>query len=277
MGVEIYLDTLFLMNLMIHLWILSLLRKRFGISSSRWRDWAAAFTGTAVYIGVLGTAAYIGALGMTVIAEIFLQLFTMILSVGSMTVVFLPGRKRYLWKKVIAHGFFYSFVIAGILRAVLRKWAFVTGREITVWTILLSVYACAQIGSLLLRKGKELRGKSICPAIIHSSGVKTGVMALIDTGNSLLEPVSGKPVCLIEEELLARITLENTLFYRAIPFRSVGCEYGILYGVEIPELTVCREEKQYVIHQVICAGVPYSLSKKGSYQMILHPAILQEE
>ena len=112
---------------------------------------------------------------------------------------------------------------------------------------------------------------------MESAGKKVPVLALLDTGNSLKEPISGEPVCLMEEELLAKITLENPLFLRAIPYRSVGCEQGMLYGVKIPKLEIYTDETCYVADDVICAGVGHKLSTKGAYQMILHPALLAEE
>ncbi len=266
MKIEIYLDTLFFMNLVMNLWILLLLKKRFSLETGGFRILAAAGLGAAAYIGLFLLPAFGG-----------WQLLAVCLTLPAMTRIILSKRKKYLWKKVMLQGLLYSFTIAGVLRAVLHKWRLFAGQEITFFNVLLGAYICVQIGSLCIRKSRQFGRKSICRAVINSSGTKTNVKALLDTGNSLLEPISGKPVCLAEEELLARITLENTLFYRAIPFRSVGCEQGILYGVEIPELTIINEEQCYVVTNVICAGVSQKLSHKNKYQMILHPALCTEE
>lgn len=269
MRIEIYLDTLYMMNFIIHLWILFLIRRRFALPVREIRVWIAAATGTTVYIILFLTAVNSHLPGI--------EFAAMIASVLTLAFILLPGRKRYLWKKVILYGFLCSFVISGVLKAVFTKWRLFSGREITVWAVLAGIYACIKAGEFLMGKWKNRKKQSICRAVIKSAGVKTKVTALLDTGNSLLEPISGKPVCLIEEELLARITLENTLFYRAIPFKSVGCEHGILYGVEIPKLTIYKDEECFVLEQVVCAGVPHQLSHKKAYRMILHPDLFREE
>jgi hypothetical protein len=110
--------------------------------------------------------------------------------------------------------------------------------------------------------------------ILESAGAQISVKALLDTGNRLVEPISGKPVCIVDEEILAKLTLENPLFFRAIPFRSVGCEHGMVYGVQIPKIHIEEEGKTYIITDVVCAGTGHKLSARNEYQMIIHPGIL---
>ncbi len=289
MEIEIYLDVLFFMNLVMNLWILTLLKQRFSTETKGCRIWAAAGLGATVYIGLFlipcipahtlvhASVQAQGEATLQTTVSILLQLSAVALSVPAMCRILLPSRKKHLWKKVTLQGFIYSFVIAGILRAVLYKWQLFTGREISFFAVLLGAYVCMQIGCFCIRSVTRHGKKSICHATIISSGTQTRVKALLDTGNSLLEPISRKPVCLIEEELLARITLENPLYYRAIPFHSIGCKQGILYGVEIPKLTIMTEEQSYTATNVVCAAVPGKLSNQKKYQMILHPALCTEE
>ncbi len=310
---EVYADTLFLINFVNHLWILSLVKRKFSVNGAWYRLWLGAMGCGILYVSqffvlellsnffVTGVSdgnlsskiANVGvAIAQRVVsgsnlsdwsikigyaAGIIGQVLLIAISAIWVCIILLPKRKRYLWKKIILTTFWYSFVIAGILRLLLEKWKLFTGKAVHFSLVLLGVFLCTQIGAYLIQREKLPGGKNICQVIIKSSGEKTRVQALIDTGNSLSEPLSKKPVCLLEEELLARLTLENPLFYRAIPFRSVGCKQGLLYGVEIPELTVFRQEECYVIRNVVCAGVPYKLSGRGRYRMILHPDMCTEE
>ena len=267
MKIEIYLDSLFFMNLVINLWIMKLVKYKFSLDVKERRIFASAMLGAGSYILLFFVP------GKGVLQEIVGS----VLSIPFMIWFIMPKRKRRFFLKILLSGLAYSFVIAGVLRAIFNKWMLFTGREVTVFAVLLGVYLCTMAGAWLIRKGKQSARRRIYQVTITSAGVQTRLKALLDTGNSLIEPLSRRPVCLIEEELLARITLENTLFLRAIPFRSVGCEQGILYGVEIPELKITCEESCYVVKNVICAGVGHKLSEKGVYQMILHPALLEEE
>ena len=267
MKIEIYLDSLFFMNLMINWGILKLLQYKFSLEDNNIRIFLAAFFGAATYV----------LLFLIPVKSVWWQFIVMGFSIPLMVSIVLPKRKRRFACKMIGFGFAYSFLIAGILRTVLYKWQLFSGKEIAVFTVLAGVYICVCVGSQYIRQRQNAAKKSLCTVTIESAGVGTRVKALIDTGNSLVEPVSKQPVCLIEEELLARITLENPLFLRAIPFRSVGCEQGLLYGVQIPKLIIACEEETYVVTDVICAGVGHRLSTKQAYQMIVHPDLVTED
>lgn len=267
MKIEIYLDSLFFMNLLINWGILKLLQYKFSLENTNIRVVPAAAFGAAAYV----------LLFLIPVKSVWWQFAAAGFSIPLMVIIVLPKRKRRFTCRMMGWGLVYSFLIAGMLRTFLYKWKLFSGKEITVCGVLVGVYICVCIGIRYIRQRQKAAKKSLCTVTIESAGVGTRVKALIDTGNSLIEPVSKQPVCLIEEELLARITLENPLFLRAIPFRSVGCEQGLLYGVQIPKLIIACEEETYVVTDVICAGVGHRLSTKGAYQMILHPELITEE
>ena len=267
MEIEIYLDSLFFMNLAINLWILQLLKYKFVLEGRELRIWISAASGAGVYIFsfLLPGRSWL------------IQPVSLVVSIPWMICLVLPKRKRRYFFRMVGWGLVYSFIIAGVLRAVLYKWQIFAGQEITAATVMVGAYICVRIGAWCIKKGKASEKRNIYKVVISSAGDKTILKALLDTGNSLVEPISKKPVCIMEEEFLAHITLENPLFLRAIPYRSVGCEQGTLYGVEIPELKIFCENTCYTAKNVICAGAPHKLSTKGMYQMILHPALLNEE
>ncbi len=267
MEIEIYLDSLFVLNLIVNLWILELLRYKYSLNVKLIRVFAAAGVGAGVYIAMFFVPGN----------SLVLQLAGEATSLCMMTAVLLPKRKRRFFCKVLGMGIVYSLIIAGILRAVFVKWKLFSGKEVTVFAVLTGTFLCVKIGKWFLFREKGIRKKHIWKVTIVSSGENKNIQALLDTGNSLIEPISKKPVCLIEEELLAHITLENPLFLRVIPYRSIGCEQGLLYGVEIPRLEIFTDEGYYVAEHVICAGVGHKLSTKAAYQMILHPALITEE
>lgn len=267
MEIEIYLDSLFFMNLMINLWILQLLKRRFSLEAKGIRLFGAAVLGAGIYILAF----------FVPLKSVLLQPVAVVISVPLMIGMILTKRKRRHFKSMIGMGLVYSFIFAGILRVVFNKWRVFAGKEVTLWAVLAGVYFCTRIGMWCLKRAGQIGRKSLYQVCIKSAGKETGLTALLDTGNSLIEPISKKPVCLIEEELLAHITLENPLFLRAIPYRSVGCVQGTLYGVEIPELRIREEERLILLNNVICAAAPHKLSTKNAYQMILHPALFAEE
>ncbi len=59
---------------------------------------------------------------------------------------------------------------------------------------------------------------------------------LIDTGNSLKEPISGRPVHIVSREV-AEAVAAGSMRYVAIPYRSMGNPCGILNGYRVDEIT----------------------------------------
>ena len=59
---------------------------------------------------------------------------------------------------------------------------------------------------------------------------------LIDTGNSLKEPISGRPVHIVSSDVANAVTAGNA-GYMAIPYRSMGNPCGILNGYRVDEIT----------------------------------------
>ncbi len=110
---------------------------------------------------------------------------------------------------------------------------------------------------------------------ITENGEHIELKALFDTGNSLTEPMSQKPVSIIEENETIKLWLAaQPERYRVIPFRSIGKEHGILEGTMVDELIIWKKDRQIVHKDVIVALYKGKLSKDGSYQMILNQGLL---
>lgn len=101
--------------------------------------------------------------------------------------------------------------------------------------------------------------------------------ALLDTGNSLREPVSGKPVSVVEEEsFLKLVGVKAPEKLKIIPYRSIGKNNGIMEGYEVPEIIIKGKEESIRRQKVIVGISKNRISANGKYQMILHPDICDE-
>lgn len=267
MEIKIYLDSLFLLNLAMNFWMLKLLTYKFMPGIKTWRLIVSAMFAAGIYIAGL----------VLPVSGAWILYVEPVVSVPIMILFVLPKRKRRLFWKVMCWGFLYSFLISGILRTFFYKWQLFSGVQVHMLAVMTCGFLCTEGILQYLRRTKHTQKHSLCQVTIGGAQGNLRLRALLDTGNSLMEPISKRPVCLIEEQYLAQVTLENPLFLRAIPYRSVGCEQGVLYGVEVPALYITCGEEQYLVRDVICAGVERSLSAKGAYEMILHPALITEE
>ncbi|MCD7752152.1 MAG: sigma-E processing peptidase SpoIIGA [Lachnospiraceae bacterium] len=263
MVIRLYLDSIFLMQITFNCMLLMIVKLQLGVPVSHRRVWFCAAL-TAVGYTLLFLLPFSFA---------WLEAAALILNIGGLFLFFLPPRYRRYRRKMLFLVAADTLIASGILRIILKEWYLWTGGLMGLWEMLfcaLILYEAARSASMHYRCSRR---QHIYPVTILSAGQKRQILALYDTGNALTEPVSKRPVCLVEEELLAGLTLENPLFLRAIPFHTVGCDDGLLYGVEVPELLIDAEDGVHSVKDVVCAGVTRPLSPKGKYQMILHPGI----
>lgn len=99
--------------------------------------------------------------------------------------------------------------------------------------------------------------------------------ALYDTGNLLTDPVSGKPVSVVEETDLTKKWLERyPQKYKIIPYQSVGKTHGVMEGIVVDEMIIQKEREQVVKKGAVVALYKGKLSKDGAFQMILNHSLM---
>lgn len=117
--------------------------------------------------------------------------------------------------------------------------------------------------------------KSLYDVVLVQNGDNIELKALFDTGNLLTEPISGKPVSVLEEtDVLREWITQSPQKYKVIPYRSIGNEHGILEGMYVDELIIHKDNEQVVKRNAIVALYKGRLSKDGSFQMILNQGLL---
>jgi len=135
---------------------------------------------------------------------------------------------------------------------------------------------------------------------ISLNSKKVNLIALIDTGNSLKEPISQKPVIIAEynavepvlPDRLKKLYIENKDFdldivakvmeeigdeikLRLIPYKSIGNENGILIGFKPDSISVhFNDEVKKLKDDIIVAIYNNKLVYDQQYNGLLHPEIL---
>ncbi len=126
--------------------------------------------------------------------------------------------------------------------------------------------------------------------------------ALLDTGNTLYEPINHQPVIIVEFDVLEKILPEpvreyiltldqNCLFdfgsidniepqwlkrFRLLPFKDIGKENGMLLGIKPDELKIYGEDETKVIKDVILGVYFNKLSNNDEYCALLHTDLLTD-
>lgn len=220
----------------------------------------------------------IAALGQTLILCIPLgnSSFKIIVGFGGITAIsiyflFRPKSKVYFYRLL---GF--SYLSAGILGASMTILELITLQQsFSLWEMCILVTFATELIKFIYKK---IAVKSIFSEVelILSKDCKCSVTALIDSGNGLLEPLSKKPVSIIEkasiEKFQKELKAEN---FRVVPFTSVGKERGILEAYFIEELVIKKDGECIMVEKPVIAIAKDIISAKKEYQMILHPALLE--
>ena len=113
----------------------------------------------------------------------------------------------------------------------------------------------------------------ICRIILYQEGSCCEIRGLWDTGNVLKDPLSEKPVCILEQSTIEKLTgeKENLKGFRLIPYRTVG-KSGVMPVFELEKMYIVQK-KQWIYHPLV--GIcEEQISEQGMYQMIINPEIL---
>ncbi|MDF2892483.1 MAG: sigma-E processing peptidase SpoIIGA [Clostridia bacterium] len=262
---------------------------------------------------LLVIAAFIGAiyaLGsyFTDLTYLYTPFMKIIFSVLIITVAYLPHHIRE-FVKLMAVFYITSFVFGG---AAFGLFYFLNGlKYISYGTFYIKDFPVKTLGvSIIIAyfvvkfswdfvQYRIKRERIITEIIIVMDNKKAEIMALVDTGNALNEPITKAPVVVAEyssiKELLptdiqeifeqnnqndfniiAHIMSNSELVtrFRVIPFKSLGKDNGMLLGFKPDEVQFVENKKQQNIKNIIIGIYNKKLSNSGEYCALIHPDIL---
>lgn len=104
-------------------------------------------------------------------------------------------------------------------------------------------------------------------------GVAIDCIGILDTGNGLYEPIRGVPAAVLESRLFPEE--KRGMPKAVIPYRSLGCQGGMLYGYTAHEVVLmpvdAKEQGGVTMEEMLVALYDGRLSSDGGYQILLHP------
>ncbi|MCL5935767.1 MAG: sigma-E processing peptidase SpoIIGA, partial [Firmicutes bacterium] len=136
------------------------------------------------------------------------------------------------------------------------------------------------------------------PVTIYFEGRGVTVRGLVDTGNSLCDPVSGEPVMVVEHSAIkdvlpspmkesdacngdAILVIERMIGtpwagrLRLIPFHSLGNDRGILLGIKPDRVEFVRDSRLQKVDKVIIGIHGRRLDAGEEYNAIINPSLLE--
>jgi len=269
MHYELYVDSLFFLNFMMNLYLLILVDRSTLRTATVGRLTAGAAMGALCFLlTFLGTAP----------ALLKLAAGTLAGCVGMLCIAF-PVKGLRMFLQLLERLAVYSFGMGGAILFLIRN----AGPAREAVTSVLGILGMGGLAFLLfLRFRYGLKTKdSLCRATLFREEEQLTVLALIDSGNSLIEPISGKPVCVVEREVFERLWKETSNGFRAIPYTSIGKKRGILPGYLLPQLCLEADGMLWSFTDVYIAVSDEAISNVGSadaesVKMIVNPGLFAQ-
>ena len=172
--------------------------------------------------------------------------------------------------RIVEQLLLYSLLMGGTLLFLIRRVPYLRSRMTGISGIL-GMGALAFLGFSRVQEHREAK-KAMCHVTLVHGAESIRVTALIDSGNSLIEPISGKPVSIIEKDAFDRLWKKVPDYYRAVPFHSIGKKRGVLKGYLIPEIQI---EQDGVVKSCRDVYVAVSEEEIAGVRMILNPLLLE--
>lgn len=259
---ELYMDSLFLVNFVMNLYLLLLVNQSVMRTATRVRLVLGAGVGAGMYLVLF---LFEGAVWLKMLLGFPIGTFLMI-------VVAFRVRTLHAFWKICEKLFLYSLLLGGTLLLVMRRLSHLPGFTIGIFMVL--------GGGALLGMGigyLQQRGKNksyLCKATLIHKNNQVTVMALLDSGNSLVEPISGKPVCVIDKKVFSSLWREEAL-YRAIPYHSIGKKRGIMQGYLLPELRIEVDGMVKICQDIYVAVTEEDICRTNDgVRMIVNPELI---
>lgn len=265
---KLYIDSVFILQLTGNLYLLSLAGRILKCTATHGRILMGAALGALMACGTILAPA--GTVGIRILAG------TVPVSMCMLYVTFrINHGKKLVYASLVMAGC--GFFLGGTMIWILNRLRTVLRGNVSLALTLVTGY----LSYLILLKTVEFlrrkRENSLKRVVIPVPESEIPVRALLDTGNHLTDPLSGKPVCVISKKLAGEIAAcFRPEKYHVVPFRSIGRESGILDAYELPELVIEDDGRFIRKEHVIVAICNTGISEESIYQMILHPRLLED-
>ncbi len=261
----VYIDSIFLLNLVMDLYLLMLTAKMLGKTATYLRIFAGSITGAAGYCIVLCIP------GIPYAVKVVLGMIPtglLMIKIACCT----KGIRELL--RATGYLYLFSFFLGGFILFLKGKLPVFRKYESSILLLLFWGFAGYAICNRGIARYREKRKNCFCNVSLIGDTGPIEVRALIDTGNGLVEPVSRKPVAILDEEVWNHMKLwKRPEKYKMIPYHSIGRDRGLLEGYVIDSMEVKGETQNKQYENVVVAIFKGNVSGKGGYQMILPPGL----
>lgn len=265
MQYEIYIDRIWMINFLMNYNILTIVNLyTFETCGKKRRVTAAAFgatTGLLTLLPIPGGAICRGAIA--------------VISLGGMLYAcFRPATKEAFFH-IALRSMLCAFLLGGGVLCISRAFGAAGIHLPATWLVLIPGGITTFVQIVFLKERHLLDNE--CTAVLCKEGKRMEVVAILDSGNSLYDPYTGQPICVLSRAAYEPLAEEGESF-RLVPYKSVGESNGLLEVVTIPGIELKIRGIRKTLRNV-AVGIPsgYSCNREQKcVDFIVHPALLQE-
>lgn len=264
MHYQIYLDSLFIQEVIVNFYVLKLCRICLMSTATHKRLILASF-----FAGVFQTVLFLIPFPENIILfYIVLLSLYMLGSLVTVTIAFGKGDLMVYIKRSVLYMTF-LLVMGGIFMGLLPRFSFYNRSEVKAVVFFLSG---AAVYVLVWKVFQDKRRDMYCGQFqLGHNGVFVKGKYFMDSGNGLVESISQKPVLLANAEWLFENYPKEELFCRPVLYKSVGKQKGILYAYCMDELVIYGKTKAYTYEKVWVGVCKEDIFANRDYQIILPP------
>lgn len=280
---ELYVDALFLINMCMNFYILILIKKIMRCTATYLRIFLISVVSSMLTIIII-----VLPLKCIIAKYIIIHLGINVFS----TKLALNLKDKINIVKAVVLLYILTFLFGGIL-----NWL-TYGKNINVEQLLLVgliVYILIR-GVISIYSFYKRNLSKICEVTISLNNRKLKLKGLLDTGNSLVEPISKKPVNIIPLDAIKELlTLEQVSYIKAfleygienineewdeistiryVPFCSVGKKNGLLPAIIVEKIDIIHGEKVIEITKPMIGICQNEFVSAKKYQIILNPKLV---
>ncbi len=281
MQLEVYIDVLFVINFIMDLILLIIVKRLRRQEGKKYRMILGSIIGAAL-------ACFVNVCFMS---DVFMYL---ILGYGLtgllMTMIAFGIRKKGAFISNYLVLLISSFVLGGLVNSIylntqtryylnLMYQELLQGEKrttsiafITIITLLLASFAC-----IIWRQNRR-KEEDLYSVELYIEEEPIVCKGLMDTGNSLRDPISGRPVIVVNEKLLEKEMNQLKELHpnriRVIPYSSVGKQNGLLFGIRLKKIIISNSSDCICNYEVIAALSNQGFANCETYQVLLHTDLL---
>lgn len=257
-----------------------------------------------IIAGAIAALVYCMLLVLPVLQKIPYMVYALVIPIPSLLLLYKPTHYKTFLKEY-ALSLFVAALFGGMI---FNCWYLVNGVQsrvsaVSIWLLItISIGICGSfyIGFYWIRR------RFIFPSfeyslIVKYKGKDICVESLLDTGNLLYTPIKHEPVLVMEYEVIkpllnpqeqnayeqfsraTSLEIEEGILNgtytleRLIPFNSVGCKNGFLWGIQVDDICIQKCSTQVMVASCIVGLSDEKLFTDGQFQALLHPEFILEE